>query len=143
MFKTILVPVNLEDTSLTARAMQVAVTEALENKADIHVLTVVPGFGMPLVASFFPPDAMQRAKKKVARELEDYLAETVPAPVSATPEVLEGHPADRIIEQARAIGADLIVMPPHDRPALQQALLGSCTAKVVTHAHCSVLVVRH
>ncbi len=34
------------------------------------MLTVIPGFGMPLVATFFPDDAMKDAVKEVAKQLK-------------------------------------------------------------------------
>ncbi len=142
MFKTLLVPINIEDTRHSQHAIQAAIGIAQRDGAALHVVTVVPGFGMPLVASFFPADAMQEAKKEVAKRLHDYIAKTVPDAVKTTPKIMEGNPPELIVEYADAIGADLIVMPPHDRGAIDQALLGSCTTKVTQHAHCSVMVVR-
>jgi len=45
-----------------------------------------------------------------------------------------------ILEEAKAIGADLIVMSSH-RPAMK-TILGSNAGHVVRYAKCSVLVVR-
>lgn len=142
MFKTLLAPVNIDDTRHSQHAMQAAIAIAQRDRAALHVVTVVPGFGMPLVASFFPEDAMQEAKKEVAKRLHDYIENTVPDSVQTTPKIMEGNPPELIVEYANAIGADLIVMPPHDRGSVNQALLGSCTMKVTQHAHCSVMVVR-
>jgi nucleotide-binding universal stress UspA family protein len=142
MYKTLLVPVNIEDTRHSQHAIKAAVAIAQRDGAALHVLTVLPGFGMPLVASFFPADAMREAKKEVAKRLHDYVAQTVPDSVKTTPKIMEGNPPELIVEYAEAIGADLIVMPPHDRGSVNQAVLGSCTMKVAQHAHCSVMVVR-
>ncbi len=142
MFKTVLVPVNIDDTRHAEHAMQMAIAIAQRDGAALHVLTVVPGFGMPLVASFFPADAMREAKKEIAKRLHDYVEQKVPDSVNAKAHVMEGNPPERVVEYADEIGADLIVLPPHDRGAVDQALLGSCTTKVAQHAHCSVMVVR-
>ncbi|WP_035065393.1 universal stress protein [Nitratidesulfovibrio termitidis] len=58
--------------------------------------------------------------------------------------VLEGgsSPADNIIELAKKEGVDLIVTGSRGRTGLEKFLLGSVAAKVVSHAACSVLVVR-
>lgn len=144
MFKKILVPVNLEDTQPAQHAMAVAVDAAQRHAAELNVVTVVPGFGMPLVASFFPENAMQEAKKAVASRLTRYVAETVPGHVKTATKVMEGTPWECILSHAQNIGADLIVIPSHDRSkAFGATLLGSCAAKVAEHARCSVLVVRH
>jgi len=51
-------------------------------------------------------------------------------------------PAHFIIEEAARIKADMIVMGKHgQRKGLTKLLMGSVTAKVLSHAHCKVLVV--
>lgn len=52
-----------------------------------------------------------------------------------------GRPAQVICEVADAVGADLIVIGSHGFDTLDR-LLGTTAARVVNHAHCSVLVVR-
>lgn len=51
-------------------------------------------------------------------------------------------PADNIIELARREGVDLIITGSRGRTGIEKFLLGSVAAKVVSHAQCSVLVVR-
>ncbi len=46
-----------------------------------------------------------------------------------------------VLEEAKAINADLIVMSSH-RPAMRTYFLGSNAGHVVRYAKCSVLVVR-
>jgi nucleotide-binding universal stress UspA family protein len=57
--------------------------------------------------------------------------------------VLPGRTFVEIIQYARRVGADLIVMGTHGRSALKQMLLGSVAEKVVRKAPCPVLTVRH
>jgi nucleotide-binding universal stress UspA family protein len=47
-----------------------------------------------------------------------------------------------IVKQAKKSGCDLIVMASHGRKGLQGLLLGSETAKVLTHSTIPVLVIR-
>jgi nucleotide-binding universal stress UspA family protein len=54
-----------------------------------------------------------------------------------------GHAADEIVQYAREVGADLIVIGARGHSMLSKILLGSTSDSVATHAHCSVLVVRH
>ncbi len=51
-------------------------------------------------------------------------------------------PADNIIELAKKEGVDLIVTGSRGRTGLEKFLLGSVASKVISHAPCSVLVVR-
>lgn len=54
----------------------------------------------------------------------------------------EGEPADVILEAAKEVKADLIVVGTRGRGAAKRALLGSVSTKVVHDADCDVLVVR-
>jgi nucleotide-binding universal stress UspA family protein len=104
-------------------------------------MTVMPGFGMPLVASFFPDDAMRQAKKEIGAELKKYIAANFPKDITTHPVIGEGNPAEMILAEAKAIRADLIIIPSHAQ-SLSQVFLGSCAAKVVEHAHSSVMVIK-
>lgn len=57
-------------------------------------------------------------------------------------EVLTGSPKRLIVEEAERWGADLIVVGSHGYGTWERLLLGSVSQAVVTHAECSVLVVR-
>ncbi len=142
MFKKILVPIDMQEPASADKALAMAVEEARHHKASLHVMTVLPGFGMPIVASYFPPDAMKRAAQDTKKELQEYVAKKVPAEVSVTFAVTEGTPYERILEEAQKIKADLIVLHSHLRKHLNRVLLGSCAQRVVEHAHCSVTVLR-
>jgi len=52
-------------------------------------------------------------------------------------------PADAIVEYAKEVGADVIVVGTHGRRALARMLLGSVAERVVRLAPCPVLTVRH
>jgi nucleotide-binding universal stress UspA family protein len=56
--------------------------------------------------------------------------------------VLDGSPKKRIVEEARASDAHLIVVGSHGRRGLKRYLLGSVSEAVAMHAHCSVEVIR-
>jgi nucleotide-binding universal stress UspA family protein len=61
---------------------------------------------------------------------------------TATPEVREGGAAEEIVAAARALPADLIVIGTRGHTGLARLVLGSVARNVLTHADCSVLVVR-
>ena len=56
--------------------------------------------------------------------------------------VLAGDPRQSLIDVAQSERADLIVVGSHGRSGIAKMMLGSVSSHVVTHAHCSVLVVK-
>jgi len=56
--------------------------------------------------------------------------------------VMRGSPEKELVDEARAWGADLIVVGSHGRGFWGRLTLGSVTDAIVHHAPCSVLVVR-
>jgi nucleotide-binding universal stress UspA family protein len=59
-----------------------------------------------------------------------------------TAQVLTGDPREAIVETARLEKADLVVVGSHGRTGLDKLLMGSVASHVVTHAPCSVMVVK-
>ena len=64
------------------------------------------------------------------------------AGLRARAEIRCGDPAREIVDAAVEDEADLIVLGSHGRTGLERLLIGSVARSVVTHARCSVLVVR-
>jgi nucleotide-binding universal stress UspA family protein len=56
--------------------------------------------------------------------------------------VVEGDPANEIVQQAADERSDLIIMGHRGHNPLKEWLLGSTSKRVVTHAPCSVTIVR-
>ena len=141
MYKNILFSVDLEHTAEAGKALKIAIDEARRSKAKLTVMTAAPGFGMPIVASFFDEQAVVNALKEVARHLRQYVHDNIPDDVDTNPVVVEGNPAELILKQAQIDEIDLIVIASHNSQ-IENLLLGSCAAKVVRHAHCTVTVVK-
>ena len=62
--------------------------------------------------------------------------------IPTTPHVRSGDPASEILDAAQERGADLIVTGSRGLGGLESLLLGSVARNVLTHARCSVLIVR-
>ncbi len=62
--------------------------------------------------------------------------------IDARFEVRVGHPAEQIVLMANNEKADTIVMGHRGESRLQQLLLGSVAKRVLSYAHCTVVVVR-
>ena len=140
MYKQILVPVDLSDPDLAKPAVTTAVELAKASGGAVRLVNVLPMTPVVL-AEYVPPDfdVQQRKSSEEALAIIARECGLDPAHVSAT--VRQGGIYHEVLEEAKAIGADLIVMSSH-RPAMRTYFLGSNAGHVVRYAKCSVLVVR-
>lgn len=140
MFKNLLVPVDLSDTDLVKPAIDAAITIARTSGGTVRLLSVMPLTPAGL-AQFVPADFETQQIASAAEALEIVAKESGLDKDHVSTAVRTGSIHHEIIEEASAIGADLIVMSSH-RPGLRTYFLGANAAHVVRHARCSVLVVR-
>ena len=141
MFKEILLPIDLEETELTGRAIEVAEDLAERYGAKVTALTAIPDFNMSMVASYFPDDAIENAHKEIRAELRKFVDARFQHPAKVQCVVGEGSPHKVIVKYVKKNSIDLIVMPARMRD-ISKIFLGSNSSNVVNHAPCSVLVVR-
>lgn len=141
MYQHILLPVDLGNDSSWAKALPAAIEYCTAFNAVLHVMTVMPDFGSPMVAQFFPTDHEDKMMEKAGEVLHKFVADRVPDTIKVQHIVADGTIYKTIIDTAEEIGADLIIMGSH-RPELQDYLLGPNAARVVRHSAKSVLVVR-
>jgi nucleotide-binding universal stress UspA family protein len=139
MFKTILVPIDVWQTEAAGVALELARDLANIRGGKLVLLNVVarlPGY----IAAQVPPGIHEKAKSDAVIGLKG-LASKHGLADTAEVVVREGYVPREILDCAKKIGADAIVIASHD-PGLSDFLLGSVAARVVRHAHCSVLVAR-
>ena len=141
MYKEILLAIDLNDIDCQRKAIQTSIELARAFGARVHVHTVLPDFGMPIVASYFPPDFERRAMEDAKQALHDFAVKTFPEDLEVLQVVGQGGIYKEILSCAERIGADLIVMASH-RPGYEDYLIGPNASRVVRHAKCSVVVVR-
>jgi nucleotide-binding universal stress UspA family protein len=141
MFKRILVPVDLAEPDLAKPAIDTAITMARASSGSVRIVNVLPMTPV-MLAEYVPPDfdeqQRQSADEAVKKLAQDSGFE--PGRISAT--VRQGGIYHEVIEEAKAINADLIVMTSH-RPDMRSYFLGSNAGHVVRYATCSVLVLRN
>ena len=86
---------------------------------------------------------LNRHQESYHRETADKgAAQLQAAKLRAKAKLLQGDPRHALLDEARASKADLIVVGSHGRSGVAKLLLGSVASHVVSHAPCSVLVVR-
>lgn len=142
MFKKVLCPIDVYDGKAAQACLAQVVKWVREWDAELVLMYVFPGFRMPLVASYFPDDAMRKMYDEASSALHEFIDTNVPKDLRVTPVVCEGRPYEEILREAGERGADLIVIPGKEHTTTDRVLLGSTASRVVDHAHCSVLVLR-
>lgn len=145
MYQRILAPIDGSETS--RRAFDIALRTARENGAELVPLYVIDD---PLLAYDAPgidPSAARAAFLREGERLKaDWLAAMQRENVKGMPRVVENDEAGNdiaqcIFEEARAIGADLVVMGTHGRRGARRLMLGSVAERFLRIACCPVLLV--
>ncbi len=141
MFKSILVPLDLGDEA-EAKSLFASAQDFAEGMgAKLNVLTVVPSFSMPMVASFFPADFEKKALKTGFEELTTFVANHGGSDIVEKTLVGHGSVYKEIIGAAEEIEADAIILGPGSAET-GDYLLGHNAARVMRHAPCSVVLLR-
>jgi universal stress protein A len=139
--KHILVPIDFSDCS--KKALQYALPLAREQKAALTLLYVVaPAYGAGENGGIDYGQLEASMREGAEKELAKLVVNEVRGEVSTDALVRVGSPAREIIETAKSLPADLIVISTHGRTGLKHVLLGSVAEHVVQGAPCPVLVVR-
>ncbi len=95
-----------------------------------------------------PPEAvetmavLESATDYYRQHFEDLKKKAAALGVLVRFEVRVGHPAEQIIHFANEEGADVIVMGHRGKTFVQRWLLGSVSKRVLSYAHCTVVIVR-
>lgn len=125
-------------------------TEAVAALASVSHVTILHVVDLPrLTFSMLGPeiahDMTGMAHKALQQEGEQILSRTLSqlssSPFSPTTRMEEGTPADLIMSVAQEEGIDIILMGARGKGQVREFLLGSVSQRVLTHAHCAVLVV--
>jgi len=139
LFRKVLCPIDFSEHSLTA--LDVALKVVQQNDAALYLLNVAP---IPAGAAGFQPvplDPYPYVEKDRREQLEKLAQERIPATVRYEMLVTSGDPAERVLETARGLDADLIVMGTHGRKGLGHLVLGSVAERVVRESPIPILTV--
>lgn len=137
LFHRILCPTDFSEQSLAA--LDVALKVAQQNDARLYLLNVAP---LPAGAAGFQPvplDPYPYLEKDRQQQLAKLAREKIPGSVRYETLVINGDPAERVLEAARSLEADLIVMGSHGRKGLSRIVLGSVAERVVRESSTPVL----
>ena len=141
--------IAVDDSEWSKAAIQFVETMTWPAKTEMVVLSVAPAIylayslgdipgGMPMVSDDVVKGWLRHHEDIATR----YAGQVREIGFDARPLAGSGDPRALILETAAHEKTDLIVVCSHGRSGLKKLLLGSVSSYVVTHAHCSVLVVK-
>ena len=144
MFQRILVPTD--GSEITAKAVQTAIAMAKVHGAQVFAISIKEPFPYSAISEMqpTPPQEFFDAQERIAgARVADVRKACESAGVACEGHTVESlHAWEAIIDHAKLVNADLIVMASHGRRGVEALLLGSETQKVLTHTSTPVLVVR-
>jgi nucleotide-binding universal stress UspA family protein len=137
----------IDGSEHSARTVDALGSHPWPSGSTVRVLSVVDQVvtATPEVA-VFSAEAIEAERQQlvhVADELTTRFANWLcSSGMAAEKQVRTGDPKSVIIDEAQEWGADLIVVGSHGHTGIKKWLLGSVAQSVVSHAPCSVYVVR-
>lgn len=142
MFNTVLLTVDLNAKASWQKALPQAVELVRASKGKLHIISVVPDMGTPLVEGFFPEDFEKRAIAKASKALNNLVTEQVPDDVSVQQHLAFGKIHKKVLSAIEDTKCDLVVMASHKPDRVREFLVGSNADRIVRRSPISVLVVR-
>lgn len=141
MYKRILVPVDMSSPEAGARSCPRAREMSDAYGATVHLMSVLPGYNMPMVSSFFPPDAQDKMRERVLIDMKALGKKFFDTEPELT--IRSGKRAAEILTLADEWQADLIIFGCRPKDALGgELMLGSCGMTVAERAKSNVLIAR-
>jgi nucleotide-binding universal stress UspA family protein len=139
--KRIVVGIDFSEGSDAAMAQALELAASFGAMVDVvHVLQ--PGvifsptgfgtMGLPEAPAFY---------RQVDEALAGQAKRATAMKIACETNSLTGYPPQVLVDHAKKVGADLIVVGTHGRTGVQHAVLGSVAERVVQRASCPVLVV--
>ena len=143
MFNKILVPIDIDYPRTSKAVYDNAAELASQSNAEIRIVSVMPGFSMPIVASFVTEEIKNEAKLHFMETLEAFIDKNCQGATKVSHKVMVGKHYEEILKMADKWGADLIVVYHNHRRKINESFSQNCAQKIVKNADCSVLRLRN
>lgn len=141
--RRILCPVDFSDHSRHALDHAATLARWYESTVDVlYVHPIVPvAASAPGAPLYTPLMTTERDRGELLRSMHSFAGSRPGDDLVMHCDVIEGSAAPVILDRARELSSDLIVMGTHGRSGFERLLLGSITEKVLRKASCPVLSV--
>ena len=152
LIKRILVPIDGSEPA--DKALEYALDLADKYAADIEILNVISTAPIPIgpypmgYGELAVPAWMGTYSKELKASHEKMLSEALEKAKKNKPglnistKLVEGRPADKIVEAAKEGNFDIVVMGSRGLGGIKKFFLGSISGRVSDHAECPVLIVK-
>jgi nucleotide-binding universal stress UspA family protein len=132
--------IGYDGSEKAERALEMALAVASASDAKVDILSVVR-----------PPEPLNQAqaqetidtgRKHFERALRRISEAARSNGIQVSSSIAVGHPAEKILECAQKIGADLVIVGQRGASKFDGISLGSVSERVLAYAHCPVLLTR-
>jgi nucleotide-binding universal stress UspA family protein len=135
--------VGTDGSTHAERALDEAIAVAQRDQATLHIVTAFPDPGMLR-------EQIKSGAKTVTVNLSEVAdmvlaraaGRAAEAGIQAETHAEEADPAEAILDVAKRVKADLIVVGSRGLTGVRRFMLGSVSSKVSQHADCTVTIVR-
>ncbi len=131
-----------DGSKLSDKALKKAVEIASRFGSSLTVLTVIPELYLTELSDMDRQRIMSALTDETNIAMEKIRSSLASKSVESKTITRQGLPAEKILETAKKMKVDLIVVGSHGRHGAKKFLLGSISSKIVEYANCPVLVVK-
>jgi nucleotide-binding universal stress UspA family protein len=141
--RRILCPIDYSEFSRRALDHAIAIARWYGSTVTVmHVSDVLPVTAYTIAGPIFPPALLTpEDRTAMLAAMKKFAAEETASGVSMEFDVAQGRPATEIVEKAKEMGCDLLVLGTHGHAGFDRLVLGSIAEKVLRKAECPVLTV--
>ena len=131
-----------DGSKLSDKALKKGVEIAVRFDSNLTVLTVIPDLYLTELSDLDRKRIMDALTEETMIAMEKIRSTLAGKSVEAKTITRQGMPAEKILETAKKMKIDLLIVGSHGRHGAKKFLLGSISSKVVEYANCPVLVVK-
>ena len=143
MIKKILIPIDFSNYS--KKALQYSISFAKRFNAELVLVYVIEPMIYPAdlsMGQMVIPQADVDLSEKSKNDLTELAKNEIGENLKFTVLIKTGKPFMEIIETAKEVDSDIIIMATHGHTGVEHLLFGSTAEKVVRKAPCPVLTIR-
>ena len=124
------------------KALKKGVELAMNFNASLTVLSVIPELYLTELSAMDRNKIFEALSKETTDAMEKIRKSLSGKSMEVKTLIRQGDPAEKILETAQKMKADLLITGSHGKHGTKKFLLGSVSSKVVDYSKCPVMVVK-
>ena len=142
-FFKILVPVDFCPGCINAFNLALSLAKKQDSKIYLTHIISDPQIIDPLYSSdLYEKMSFEEVREELEKEMGEIYIKSSEGICEVEIQIAKGHPATEIVELAKKVKTDMIVMATHARKGLTHTFIGSIAEKVLRTSSCPVLTVK-